>query len=216
MTSPAHATVQQSGPMQLLDWSTERAASDLVLHLVTAPHPFENAGWFQMSTRSHSRSFFDEDRPDRPACRTSFRRSSMGEQRESFLIWRTSLSVRAMRSHFSPAATVLPTPNFPCSRVALRLNPAVKHHLPHQIVMLEEVRRRAHEFDVVHFHIDLLHFPLVRNFAGRTVTTLHGRLDLPDLRPFYQAFRETAGIDLKQSAPADAAGQLGGYRLRCQ
>ncbi|MBB3447312.1 MULTISPECIES: glycosyltransferase family 4 protein [unclassified Rhizobium] len=75
-----------------------------------------------------------------------------------------------------------------CSDVALRLNPAVKDHLPHQVVMLEEFRRRAHEFDVLHFHIDLLHFPLIREFADRTVTTLHGRLDLPDLKPFYSAF----------------------------
>jgi glycosyltransferase involved in cell wall biosynthesis len=75
-----------------------------------------------------------------------------------------------------------------CSDVALRLNPAVRDHLPHQVVMLEEIRRRAHEFDVLHFHIDLMHFPLIRDFADRTVTTLHGRLDLPDLKPFYQAF----------------------------
>ena len=74
------------------------------------------------------------------------------------------------------------------SDVALRLNPAVRDHLPHQVVMLEEIRRRAHEFDVLHFHIDLLHFPMIREFADRTVTTLHGRLDLPDLKPFYQAF----------------------------
>ena len=76
----------------------------------------------------------------------------------------------------------------PCSDVALRLNPSVKDQLPHQIVMLEEVRRRAHEFDVLHFHIDLVHFPLIRDFADRTITTLHGRLDLPDLLPFYKAF----------------------------
>lgn len=75
-----------------------------------------------------------------------------------------------------------------CSDLALRLNSAVKDHLPHQVVMLEEIRRRAHEFDVLHFHIDLLHFPLIRHYADRTVTTLHGRLDLPDLRPFYNAF----------------------------
>ncbi|MBP1847369.1 glycosyltransferase involved in cell wall biosynthesis [Rhizobium petrolearium] len=76
----------------------------------------------------------------------------------------------------------------PCSDVALRLNPAVRDQLPHHVVMLEEIRRRAHEFDVLHFHIDLLHFPLIRHFADRTVTTLHGRLDLPDLEPFYKAF----------------------------
>ena len=78
----------------------------------------------------------------------------------------------------------------PCSDLALRLNLAVKDHLPHQVVMLEEVRRRAHEFDVLHFHIDLLHFPLIRDFADRTLTTLHGRLDLPDLKPFYKAFAD--------------------------
>ncbi|MBX5050836.1 glycosyltransferase family 4 protein [Rhizobium lentis] len=75
-----------------------------------------------------------------------------------------------------------------CANVALRLNPAVKDHLPHQVVMLEEIRQRAHDFDVLHFHIDLVHFPLIRDFADRTVTTLHGRLDLPDLKPFYTAF----------------------------
>ena len=75
-----------------------------------------------------------------------------------------------------------------CADVALRLSPTVRDHLPHQVVMLEEIRRRAHEFDVLHFHIDLLHFPLIRDFADRTVTTLHGRLDLPDLKPFYTAF----------------------------
>jgi glycosyltransferase involved in cell wall biosynthesis len=41
---------------------------------------------------------------------------------------------------------------------------------------------------VLHFHVDMLQFPLVREFADRTVTTLHGRLDLPDLQPFYRAF----------------------------
>lgn len=54
--------------------------------------------------------------------------------------------------------------------------------------MLEEIRRRAHEFEVLHFHIDLLHFPLIRDFADRTLTTLHGRLDLAVLKPFYRAF----------------------------
>src|ERR1041384_545493 len=48
-----------------------------------------------------------------------------------------------------------------CSDVALRFNPAVKDSLPYLVIMLEEVRRRAREFDVVHFHIDYLHFPLI-------------------------------------------------------
>jgi glycosyltransferase involved in cell wall biosynthesis len=77
-----------------------------------------------------------------------------------------------------------------CCDVALRLNPVVRDHLPYHVIMLEEVRRRAHEFDILHFHIDFLHAPLVRDFAERTLTTLHGRLDLPDLSPFYGVFRD--------------------------
>jgi glycosyltransferase involved in cell wall biosynthesis len=78
----------------------------------------------------------------------------------------------------------------PCCDEALRLNPAVRDWVPHHMVMLERVRRRADEFDVLHFHIDLLHFPVFRAIGGRTVTTLHGRLDLPDLRPFYREFND--------------------------
>jgi glycosyltransferase involved in cell wall biosynthesis len=46
------------------------------------------------------------------------------------------------------------------------------------------------EFDMIHFHLDLFHFPLMRPFADRTLTTLHGRQDLPDLRGFYFGFRD--------------------------
>lgn len=86
-----------------------------------------------------------------------------------------------------------------CSDMALRLNPAVKDHIPYHLVMLDEVRRRANEFDVIHFHIDLWHFPLIRDIADRTVTTLHGRLDLPDLKPFYAAFPEMPLVSISDS-----------------
>src|SRR5690606_7834349 len=52
--------------------------------------------------------------------------------------------------------------------------------------------------DVLHFHIDLLHFPAIRDFAERTVTTLHGRLDLPDLKPFYAAFQDTPLVSISR------------------
>jgi glycosyltransferase involved in cell wall biosynthesis len=85
-----------------------------------------------------------------------------------------------------------------CSDIALRLNPSVKDHLPYHVRMLDEVRERADEFDVLHFHIDLLHFPLIREFADRTITTLHGRLDLPDLKPFYAAFPEIPLVSISR------------------
>ena len=78
----------------------------------------------------------------------------------------------------------------PCSERALRLEPTVRDPLPYYMVMLDRVRRRAQEFDVFHFHIDYLHFPLFRDLAARTLTTQHGRLDLPDLAVAYRAFAE--------------------------
>jgi len=84
-----------------------------------------------------------------------------------------------------------------CSNTALRLSPAVKDQLPYHMIMLDEVRRRANEFDVLHFHTEpCWHFPLVRDFAHRTVTTLHGRLDLPDLKPFYSAFPDVPLVSI--------------------
>jgi glycosyltransferase involved in cell wall biosynthesis len=47
-----------------------------------------------------------------------------------------------------------------------------------------------HRFDILHFHTDFLHAPLIRDFADRTLTTQHGRLDLPDVRQFYRVFGE--------------------------
>ncbi len=78
----------------------------------------------------------------------------------------------------------------PCCEMALRLNPSVRDHLPYHMIMLEKVRQRLDQFDILHFHIDLLHSSLVRTIANRTLTTLHGRLDLPDLAAFYKTFRE--------------------------
>ena len=78
----------------------------------------------------------------------------------------------------------------PCCERALRLNPAIRDPMPYYMMMLDEVMRRRAEFDVLHFHMDVLQFPLIRPIAGQTITTLHGRLDLPDLVPFYKAFAE--------------------------
>ena len=77
-----------------------------------------------------------------------------------------------------------------CCTRALRLDPTTSDIVPHFMLMIDKVRERAEEFDVLHFHIDLFHFPLFRSLAGRTLTTLHGRLDLEDLKPFYCRFGE--------------------------
>jgi glycosyltransferase involved in cell wall biosynthesis len=90
---------------------------------------------------------------------------------------------------------------------ALRLDSAVRDPLPHLLVMLERVRQRAHEFDVLHFHIEpLLHFPLFRALRHKTVTTLHGRLDLPDLPPLFREFNDMPVVSISDSQRAPARG----------
>ena len=69
---------------------------------------------------------------------------------------------------------------------AIRLDPALlKSDLAAHMSMLWDVRRRAHEFDIIHFHTDMLHFPFFEDMAAKTLTTLHGRLDLKDLPGVY-------------------------------
>jgi len=86
-----------------------------------------------------------------------------------------------------------------CSPSALRPDPSVRDALPHNIVMLERVRQRAQDFDVLHFHIDYLHFPLFRDSGIPIVTTLHGRLDLPDLVPLYRVFADMPVVSVSRA-----------------
>ena len=76
----------------------------------------------------------------------------------------------------------------PCCEQALRLDRSVRDYIPHFMVMLDKVRRMASQFDVLHFHVDQFHFPLFNASPAHTVTTLHGRQDLPDLKLFYACF----------------------------
>jgi len=81
-------------------------------------------------------------------------------------------------------------------RRSLRLDKRYQGQMAHHFVMLERVFQRAGEFDIIHFHVDYLHFPLSRRKAVTHVTTLHGRLDIPDLVPLYQEFREMPVISI--------------------
>ncbi len=72
---------------------------------------------------------------------------------------------------------------------AIRLDPApLKSDVAAHMAMLARVRSMADQFDVIHFHTDIIHFPFFEDRAGRTVTTLHGRLDLKDLPAAYDAW----------------------------
>ena len=85
-----------------------------------------------------------------------------------------------------------------CPR-SLRLDEHCQNQMAHHFVMLERVFQRADEFDVIHFHVDYLHFPLSRREAVTHVTTLHGRLDIPDLVSLYQEFREVPVISISNA-----------------
>ncbi|MBV9378950.1 MAG: glycosyltransferase, partial [Alphaproteobacteria bacterium] len=76
----------------------------------------------------------------------------------------------------------------PACDIALRLDPRCKDPLPHHLIMLNRVARSAEAFDIIHFHADFLHFPLFAPLWGKTLTTAHGRLDLPDLAPLFREF----------------------------
>jgi glycosyltransferase involved in cell wall biosynthesis len=74
-----------------------------------------------------------------------------------------------------------------CPR-ALRLDKRCVDPLAPHYVMMEEVFRQAESFDIIHFHIDYLHFPLSRRLRVPNVTTLHGRLDIADLQQLYREY----------------------------
>lgn len=87
----------------------------------------------------------------------------------------------------------------PCCKKSLRLDNTCVDPLPHHLLMLEQVYRRAHEFDILHFHVDYLHYPLSRRHRSIHVTTLHGRLDIPDLVPLYQEYSEMPVISISDA-----------------
>src|SRR5438034_510894 len=75
----------------------------------------------------------------------------------------------------------------PCER-ALRLDPRCKDPLPYHFISLHRLAQSAANFDIIHFHTGYLHFPLFADQWGKTLTTLHGRLDLPELPPLLGEF----------------------------
>ena len=94
-----------------------------------------------------------------------------------------------------------------CCEQALRLDPRVREHVPYHLAMLEKVKRLAARFDILHFHTDLVHFPVFSSLRQATVTTLHGRLDLFELQDFYRSFSSMPLVsisDAQRTAIPDA------------
>jgi glycosyltransferase involved in cell wall biosynthesis len=87
----------------------------------------------------------------------------------------------------------------PCTTVALRLDKRTHDPVPHYMMMLDRVAHKAAEFDILHFHIDHLHFPVIRALSPPSVTTLHGRQDLPHSAPFYAYFESPPLVSVSEA-----------------
>jgi len=82
---------------------------------------------------------------------------------------------------------------------ALRLDSSMRDYLAPHIMMLEQLARRIDEFDLIHLHVDYMGFPLMRRLEIPYVTTLHGRLDLPELRPLFKVFADVPVVSISDS-----------------
>ena len=105
-----------------------------------------------------------------------------------------------------------------CAPQSLRLA-GIRDHLGSTLAMLREVRRRADDFDIIHFHVDLLPQALFHDLAHKCLVTLHGRLDLPDALPLYKAYPEMSLVSISNAqrrpmpiCPAERSGQPGEQR----
>lgn len=90
----------------------------------------------------------------------------------------------------------------PCSKNSLRLDETCIDPIPHHLLMLERVFRMASRFDIIHFHTDYFHYSASRRSGLAHVTTLHGRLDIPDLVPLYREYSEMPVISISDSQRA--------------
>jgi glycosyltransferase involved in cell wall biosynthesis len=87
----------------------------------------------------------------------------------------------------------------PVAGRSMRLAPDRPEWLMWHTVMLDRVFEMADRFDVIHFHTDFLHYPLARRCATRSLTTLHGRLDLADLAPLHRHFDDQPLVSISAS-----------------
>jgi glycosyltransferase involved in cell wall biosynthesis len=89
---------------------------------------------------------------------------------------------------FASADSVTAATLVPMAERSLRAEPGRVDWVMRHLMMVDRVFEQAAAFDVIHFHIDFLHYPLARHCATPCVTTLHGRLDMPGLRPLHEQF----------------------------
>lgn len=87
----------------------------------------------------------------------------------------------------------------PICKQSLRLAPSCVDPLAHHVLLVERVLDEKENFDLIHFHIDYLHYARSRAENVTTLTTLHGRLDIPDLAPLYRRFSNMPVVSISDS-----------------
>jgi glycosyltransferase involved in cell wall biosynthesis len=94
---------------------------------------------------------------------------------------------------------------------SLRLDGSVRDPNALHMAMIERVHRRANDFDVLHFHLDYYPFSLMSRQAVPFLTTLHGRLDLPEHQPMFETFSEIPVVSISnaQRRPIHTANWVG-------
>lgn len=82
---------------------------------------------------------------------------------------------------------------------SLRLDKSCVDPLAYHVVLVEMIRKESSSFDLIHFHIDYLHFPMSRREDYVHLTTLHGRLDVPALDPLFNEYRDMPVVSISNS-----------------
>ena len=87
----------------------------------------------------------------------------------------------------------------PVCEEGLRLNPKYTDHILYHMLLTEQVAQRADDFDFIHFHLTYLHYPIARRLTTGHVTTIHGRMDLPEYVPLYREYADMPVISISDS-----------------
>jgi glycosyltransferase involved in cell wall biosynthesis len=99
----------------------------------------------------------------------------------------------------------------PMRKISTRMDKSCVDELSGQLLMLERITQEASQYDIIHFHIDYLHYPVSRRYTVPHVTTLHGRLDIPELPALYREFQDQPVISISnaQRGPLPMANWVG-------
>lgn len=100
---------------------------------------------------------------------------------------------------FATADSITSAKLVPSVERSLRAEMLSRSWLAYEAIQMDKVAKQASNFDIIHFHTDYLHFPLAHSLGTPYVTTLHGRLDLPELVPLFEYFNTCPMVSISDS-----------------